>query len=50
MVLHVDAKQGVWREGLHLYSKINIDFTEAILGSVKKVFANTKKKSNTGGA
>ncbi|XP_057446872.1 uncharacterized protein LOC130738752 [Lotus japonicus] len=37
VVLHVDAKQGVWREGLHLYSKINIDFTEAILGSVKKV-------------
>ncbi|KAJ1438691.1 HSP40/DnaJ peptide-binding [Sesbania bispinosa] len=37
VVLHVDEKQGIWREGLHLYSKINIDFTEAILGSVKKV-------------
>lgn len=35
--IHVDEKDGVWREGLHLYSKINIDFTEAILGSVKKV-------------
>ncbi|XP_057759345.1 uncharacterized protein LOC130979815 [Arachis stenosperma] len=37
VVLHVDEKQGIWREGLHLYSKINIDFTDAILGSVKKV-------------
>lgn len=37
VVLHVDRKQGIWREGLNLYSKINIDFTEAILGSVKKV-------------
>ncbi|KAI9101538.1 hypothetical protein K1719_023782 [Acacia pycnantha] len=37
IVIHVDEKDGVWREGLHLYSKINIDFTEAILGSVKKV-------------
>ncbi|XP_061362651.1 uncharacterized protein LOC133306357 [Gastrolobium bilobum] len=37
VVLHVDKKQGIWREGLHLYSKINIDFTDAILGSVKKV-------------
>ncbi|KAK2421874.1 Molecular chaperone Hsp40/DnaJ family protein [Trifolium repens] len=37
VVLHVDEKQGIWREGLHLYSKINIDFTEAILGSVRKV-------------
>ncbi|KAK7314663.1 hypothetical protein VNO77_33190 [Canavalia gladiata] len=37
VVLHVDEKQGIWREGLHLYTKINIDFTDAILGSVKKV-------------
>ncbi|XP_054803592.1 uncharacterized protein LOC129306852 isoform X1 [Prosopis cineraria] len=37
IVIHVGEKDGVWREGLHLYSKINIDFTEAILGSVKKV-------------
>jgi molecular chaperone DnaJ len=37
VVLHVDEKQGIWREGLNLYSKINIDFTEAILGSVRKV-------------
>ncbi|TKY44814.1 Chaperone protein DnaJ [Spatholobus suberectus] len=37
VVLHVDEKQGIWREGIHLYSKISIDFTDAILGSVKKV-------------
>ncbi|KAI5441440.1 hypothetical protein KIW84_010786 [Lathyrus oleraceus] len=37
VVLHVNEKRGIWKEGLHLYSKINIDFTEAILGSVKKV-------------
>lgn len=37
VVLHIDEKQGIWREGLHLYSKISIDFTDAILGSVKKV-------------
>ncbi|CAJ2641892.1 unnamed protein product [Trifolium pratense] len=37
VVFHVDEKRGIWREGLHLYSKINIDFTEAILGSVKEV-------------
>ncbi|XP_058722553.1 uncharacterized protein LOC131594451 isoform X2 [Vicia villosa] len=37
VVLHVDEKRGIRKEGLHLYSKINIDFTEAILGSVKKV-------------
>ncbi|KAB1217385.1 Chaperone protein DnaJ [Morella rubra] len=37
LIVHVDEKPGVWREGLHLYSKINIDFTEAILGTVVKV-------------
>ncbi|KAF7822199.1 Chaperone protein DnaJ [Senna tora] len=37
IVIHVDEKDGVQRDGIHLYSKINIDFTEAILGSVKKV-------------
>ncbi|KAI4347285.1 hypothetical protein L6164_008107 [Bauhinia variegata] len=37
VVLHVDEKDGIWRGGLHLYSNINIDFTEAILGSMKKV-------------
>lgn len=42
VVLHVNEKRGIWKEGLHLYSKINIDFTEAILGSVKKVLFNPK--------
>ncbi|XP_019436734.1 PREDICTED: uncharacterized protein LOC109343064 isoform X3 [Lupinus angustifolius] len=37
IVIHVAEKRGIRREGLHLYSNINIDFTEAILGSVKKV-------------
>ncbi|KAF5469207.1 hypothetical protein F2P56_013296 [Juglans regia] len=37
LVLHVDEKRGIWREGLQLYSKINIDYTEAILGTVVKV-------------
>lgn len=37
LVLHVDEKHGIWREGLQLYSKINIDYTEAILGTVIKV-------------
>lgn len=37
LVLHVDEKRGIWRKGLHLYSKINIDYTDAILGIVVKV-------------
>lgn len=37
LVLHVDEKRGIWREGLQLYSKINIDYTEAILGTLVKV-------------
>ncbi|XP_075662209.1 uncharacterized protein LOC142631780 isoform X3 [Castanea sativa] len=37
LVVHVNKKHGIWRDGLHLYSKINIDYTEAILGTVKKV-------------
>lgn len=41
LIVHVDEKPGVWREGLHLYSKINIDFTEAILGTVVKVIIVT---------
>ncbi|GKV46814.1 hypothetical protein SLEP1_g53777 [Rubroshorea leprosula] len=35
--LHIDEKEGIWRDGLNLYSKINIDYTEAILGTVLKV-------------
>lgn len=37
IVLQVDEKRGIQREGLNLYSKISIDFTDAILGAVTKV-------------
>lgn len=37
IVLQVDEKRGIRREGLNLYSKITIDFTDAILGTVTKV-------------
>ncbi|KAI6694224.1 hypothetical protein NL676_021934 [Syzygium grande] len=35
--LHVDEKQGIKRDGINLFSKINVDFTDAILGTVLKV-------------
>ncbi|KAL4363742.1 hypothetical protein GQ457_04G011880 [Hibiscus cannabinus] len=37
VVLRVGVKQGIWRDGLNLFSKINVDYTEAILGTVLKV-------------
>ncbi|CAH2053439.1 unnamed protein product [Thlaspi arvense] len=37
IVLQVDEKRGIRREGLNLYSKISIDFTDAILGAITKV-------------
>ncbi|XP_043704006.1 chaperone protein DnaJ-like [Telopea speciosissima] len=37
LFIHVNEKRGIWRDGLNLYSKINIDYTEAILGTVVKV-------------
>ncbi|XP_062118114.1 uncharacterized protein LOC133831733 isoform X2 [Humulus lupulus] len=37
IVLHVDSKQGIKREGLNLYSTINLHYTEAILGTTLKV-------------
>ncbi|VVA98133.1 unnamed protein product [Arabis nemorensis] len=37
IVLQVDEKRGIKREGLNLYSKVSIDFTDAILGDVTKV-------------
>ncbi|TXG50897.1 hypothetical protein EZV62_023421 [Acer yangbiense] len=37
IVVHIDEKQGIQRKGLNLYSKIDVDYTEAILGSVIKV-------------
>ncbi|XP_059644312.1 uncharacterized protein LOC132286076 [Cornus florida] len=37
LVLHIDEKHGIWRDGLNLYSKINVDYTDAILGTDVKV-------------
>ncbi|XP_050217103.1 uncharacterized protein LOC126667984 isoform X2 [Mercurialis annua] len=37
ITVHVKEKRGVRRDGLNLYSKINIDYTQAILGTVVKV-------------
>nr|XP_043631693.1 chaperone protein DnaJ-like [Erigeron canadensis] len=37
IVIHVNQKQGIRRDGLDLYSNINIDYTQAILGTVIKV-------------
>lgn len=36
-MLRVNEKAGIRRDGLNLYSTINIDYTEAILGTVIKV-------------
>lgn len=37
IMLRVNEKAGIRRDGLNLYSTINIDYTEAILGTVIKV-------------
>uniref|UniRef100_A0A2P2KPG2 CR-type domain-containing protein n=1 Tax=Rhizophora mucronata TaxID=61149 RepID=A0A2P2KPG2_RHIMU len=37
VILHINEKHGIWRDGHHLYSKINVDYTQAILGTVLKV-------------
>ncbi|XP_008440493.2 uncharacterized protein LOC103484140 isoform X2 [Cucumis melo] len=37
IMLHIGEKHGIWRDGIHLYSNISIDYTEAILGTVVKV-------------
>ncbi|XP_020553182.1 uncharacterized protein LOC105165743 isoform X3 [Sesamum indicum] len=37
LVLHIEQKKGIQRDGLNLYSKLDIDYTEAILGTTKKV-------------
>lgn len=39
LVLHTEEKQGVQRDGMNLYSRVDVDYTEAILGAVKKVLA-----------
>ncbi|KAJ8753689.1 hypothetical protein K2173_026365 [Erythroxylum novogranatense] len=37
IILRINEKHGIWRDGLNLYSKVNIDYTHAILGAVLKV-------------
>lgn len=37
LVLHIEEKQGIQRDGMNLYSKVDVDYTEAILGVIKKV-------------
>ncbi|OVA11201.1 Heat shock protein DnaJ [Macleaya cordata] len=37
LFVHIKQKAGVWRDGLNLYSKISIDYSEAILGTLVKV-------------
>lgn len=45
LVIHVEEKRGIWRDGLNLYSKLDVDFTEAILGTVKKVIKALQKEN-----
>ncbi|KAK6127846.1 hypothetical protein DH2020_038415 [Rehmannia glutinosa] len=37
LVLHIEEKQGIRRDGTNLYSKVVVDYTEAILGTIKQV-------------
>ncbi|KAI3463549.1 hypothetical protein Pfo_020212 [Paulownia fortunei] len=37
LILHIEEKQGIQRDGMNLYSKVVVDYTEAILGTIKKV-------------
>ncbi|KAK9684229.1 hypothetical protein RND81_10G195200 [Saponaria officinalis] len=37
LVLHVKEKHGIWRDGLNLVSKVSINYTDAILGTVLEV-------------
>ncbi|CAN1159277.1 Chaperone protein DnaJ [Linum perenne] len=37
LTINVTEKRGIKREGLNLYSKINVDYTDAILGAVLQV-------------
>ncbi|CAF1933503.1 unnamed protein product [Brassica napus] len=46
IVLQVAEKRGIRREGLNLYSKITIDFTDAILGTVTKVVETVEGTMN----
>ncbi|KAH7529219.1 hypothetical protein FEM48_Zijuj05G0161300 [Ziziphus jujuba var. spinosa] len=50
IVLHIEEKHGIRRDGLNLYSTINVDYTEAILGTVikKKSATTTTNRSFVG--
>ncbi|KAL3655088.1 hypothetical protein CASFOL_000874 [Castilleja foliolosa] len=37
LVLHIEEKKGIRRDGINLYSKVVVDYTEVILGTVKQV-------------
>lgn len=37
LVLHIKGRQGIQRDGMNLYSRVDVDYTEAILGVLKKV-------------
>ncbi|GER45570.1 chaperone protein DNAj [Striga asiatica] len=37
LFVHIEEKKGIRRDKMNLYSKVAIDFTEAILGTVKQV-------------
>ncbi|KZV46478.1 dnaJsubfamily A member 3, mitochondrial [Dorcoceras hygrometricum] len=37
LVIHIEEKQGIRRDGVDLFSKVHVDYTEAILGTIRKV-------------
>lgn len=37
LVFHIEEKKGIKRDGINLYSKVVVDYSEAILGVIKKV-------------
>lgn len=37
LILHIERKDDIRRDGLNLYSKVTVDYTDAILGAVLKV-------------
>lgn len=38
IIIHIGQKQGITREGINLFSKISVDYTDAILGTTVKVY------------
>ncbi|KAJ4828187.1 hypothetical protein Tsubulata_045117 [Turnera subulata] len=37
IIVHIKEKHGIQRDGLDLYSKVSVDYTQAILGTIIKV-------------